>query len=136
MLSLEELRAARKERRLTKEEKEAYRDYWQSSKENQRSFCKQEGLPLPIFNGWLKLLSCKPVKEDKISFIAAEVSTKSAKQALSLALQFKLPNGGMVGLKSTQTGSKIKFAPTLFYYSLTSLTKTFYKPLRINNFTR
>jgi hypothetical protein len=93
MLSIEELREARSKRRLTKEEKQAYIEYWQSSMQSQRRFCAQESLPLPTFTGWLKTLSSKVIKEDKGEFIAVEVDALSVKPAPRLALQFKLPNG-------------------------------------------
>lgn len=92
MLSLEELREVRSKRRLTKEEKLAYIQYWQSSKQSQRSFCEQEVLSLPTFNSWLHSLSNKAITEDKEGFIAVEV-TQSAKQIPGVALHFKLPNG-------------------------------------------
>ena len=93
MLSLEELREVRSKRRLTKEEKLAYIQYWQSSNQSQRLFCEQEVLSLPTFNSWLKTLSSKAIKEEnKGGFIAVEVNAP-AKKVQSLALQFKLPNG-------------------------------------------
>lgn len=94
MSSLEELRAVRSMRRLTKEEKLAYIKYWQSSNQSQRSFCEQESIPLPTFNSWLKSSSSKAVKEgNQGGFIAVGMSSQSTKQSHSLALQFKLPNG-------------------------------------------
>ncbi len=93
MLSLEELRAVRSKRRLTQAEKEAYIEYWHSSKQSQRRFCEQEVLPLPTFNGWMKSLSRKAIKEEpKGGFIEVEVHAPTKKEQ-SLALQFKLPNG-------------------------------------------
>ncbi len=92
MLSLEELREVRSMRRLTKEEKQAYIEYWQTSNKSQRAFCEQEVLPLPTFNSWMKSLSRESLKEEtKRGFIAVEVN--AAKKEQRLALQFKLPNG-------------------------------------------
>lgn len=110
MLSLEELRAVRSKRRLTKEEKQAYRVHWQRSNQSQARFCKQEGLSLSTFNSWLQLLSSKAVKEKhKEGFIAIEVP-QSAKHSPRLSLQFKCPNGLVIeGIFSlSEAGSFIK----------------------------
>ncbi len=94
MLNLEELRELRSKRRLTQEEKLFYIQHWQSSNQSQCSFCKQENLPLPTFNSWLKPLSRKSIKEETTGgFISVERDTQSAKQSSNLTLQFKLPNG-------------------------------------------
>jgi hypothetical protein len=109
MISLEELRALRSKRRLTKEEKLAYRHYWQSSKQSQRRFCEQEGLSLATFGGWLKSLSCQVGNEgNKSGFIAVEV--QSAKQSPSMALQFKCPNGLVIEgcFSLSEVGSFVK----------------------------
>lgn len=110
MLSLEELREVRSRRRLTKDEKQAYIHYWQSSNQSQRAFCEQEVLPLPTFNSWMNCVSRKAIKEEsKGGFIRVEVGA-TAKQAQSLALQFKLPNGLVieVSLSLSEVGDFIK----------------------------
>src|SRR5260370_4351316 len=94
MLTLEELRAARSKRRLTKSEKLAYSKYWQSSNQSQRLFCEQEGLSLSTFSGWLKLSGLPIREESKSNFIPVEVSSHPVKKkSVAMGLQFKFPNG-------------------------------------------
>jgi hypothetical protein len=96
MISLEELRAVRSKRRLTNAEKLAYGQYWEESRQSQRTFCEQERLSISTFSSWLKLRpSCRRATEAHNSgFISVKLSSKQVeKKNLAMVLQFTLPNG-------------------------------------------
>lgn len=111
MQSKEELREACRSRRLSKDEKLAYIEHWQTSCLSQRLFCEQESLSLATFSSWIKSLSCKSTKEEsKSGFVAVAVRRNTIKPAARLLLQFKLPSGLIIEgqFSFTEVGCFIK----------------------------
>lgn len=94
-MTLEELRRARKERRLTKEERARYCELWRASGLSKKKFCAQEGLVWPTFLSWLSKSALLPCSEEReVGFLPLQlVSQERSLPGNSKQLLLSLPNG-------------------------------------------
>ena len=99
MITLEELRVIREQRRLTKDEKQSYRYFWQESGLSKVAFCRQEQLSLSTFLSWFQTKKgiceeSRPIANSSIGFLPVELKVKhSLENEISAPIKFQLPNG-------------------------------------------
>lgn len=104
-MTLEQLREVKKKRRLTKEEKASYREFWKDSGLSKKRFCEQEGLVLPTFLSWFSGLATHSNKDkQEAGFLPIQmVSTSSFPEDSGKQLVLSLPNGLTISGTFTRT---------------------------------
>lgn len=90
-----ELRALKKERRLTKEERDRYITLWKSTGLSKSAFCKQEELAFSTFSSWLASMA-SPKESGGFAPLICNLSKPSILPEPEKQLKILMPNGTMI----------------------------------------